>query len=31
MGLMNFDKVAKAQWFDLVLPFEIAGPVRSPS
>ena len=27
MGLMNVDKVAKAQWFDLVLPFEIAGPV----
>ena len=30
MGLMNFDKVAKAQWFDLVLPFEIAGPVFDP-
>ena len=27
MGLMNFDKVAKAQWFDRVLPFEIAGTV----
>jgi uric acid transporter len=30
MGLMNFDKVAKAQWFDLVLPFEIAAPVFDP-
>ena len=30
VGLMNFDKVAKAQWFDLVLPFEIAGPVFAP-
>ena len=30
MGLMNFDKVAKAQWFDLVLPFEIASPVFDP-
>ena len=27
IGLMNFDKVAKAQWFDRVLPFEIAGTV----
>ena len=27
---MNFDKVAKAQWFDLVLPFEIAAPVFNP-
>jgi NCS2 family nucleobase:cation symporter-2 len=30
MGLMNFDKVAKASWFDLVLPFEIAAPVFDP-
>ena len=30
MGLMNFDKVGKAAWFDLVLPFEIATPVFDP-
>ena len=30
MGYMNFDKVAKANWFDLVLPFEIAAPVFDP-
>ena len=30
MGLMNFDKVSKAGWFDLVLPFEIATPVFDP-
>lgn len=30
MGLMNFDKVGKAGWFDLVLPFEIAMPVFDP-
>ena len=30
MGLMNFDKVAKANWVDIVLPFEIAAPVFSP-
>ena len=30
MGLMNFDKVGKAGWFDLVLPFEIAAPVFDP-
>ena len=29
-GLMSFDKVAKANWFDLVLPFEIATPVFDP-
>jgi NCS2 family nucleobase:cation symporter-2 len=29
-GLMNFDKVSKAGWFDLVLPFEIAAPVFDP-
>ena len=30
MGLMTFDKVGKAGWFDLVLPFEIAAPVFDP-
>jgi uric acid transporter len=30
MGLMSFEKVAKAGWFDLVLPFEIAAPVFDP-
>jgi NCS2 family nucleobase:cation symporter-2 len=30
MGVMNFDKVAKANWVDIVLPFEIAAPVFSP-
>ena len=30
LGLMNFDKVASARWFDIVLPFEIATPVFSP-
>jgi uric acid transporter len=30
MGLMNFDKVAKAGWFELVLPFGIAPPVFDP-
>jgi NCS2 family nucleobase:cation symporter-2 len=30
MGLMNFDKVGKAAWFDLVLPFEIASPTFDP-
>ena len=30
MGLMSFEKVAKAGWFDLVLPFEIATPVFDP-
>ena len=29
-GLMTFEKVAKAGWFDLVLPFEIAAPVFDP-
>jgi uric acid transporter len=29
-GLMTFEKVAKAGWFDLVLPFEIATPVFDP-
>jgi len=30
MGLMNFDKVAKAEWFTVVLPFQIAMPVFDP-
>ena len=30
MGVMNFDKVGKAAWVDIVLPFEIATPVFSP-
>ena len=30
MGFMNFDKVAKASWFELVLPFGIATPVFDP-
>lgn len=30
MGLMDFHKVAQAQWFNLVLPFEIAMPVFDP-
>ncbi len=30
MGLMTFDKVAKANWFDVVLPFEIAMPIFDP-
>ena len=30
MGLMTFEKVGKAGWFDLVLPFEIASPVFDP-
>jgi uric acid transporter len=29
-GMMSFEKVAKAHWFDLVLPFEIAAPVFDP-
>jgi len=29
-GLMSFDKVAKAGWIDIVLPFEIATPVFDP-
>jgi uric acid transporter len=29
-GMMTFDKVAKANWFDLVLPFEIATPIFDP-
>ncbi len=30
MGLMTFEKVGKAAWFDLVLPFEIATPTFDP-
>ncbi len=30
MGLMHFEKVGKAAWFDVVLPFEIATPVFDP-
>ena len=30
MGLMDFHKVGKAQWFDIVLPFQIAMPVFDP-
>ncbi|WP_050872038.1 nucleobase:cation symporter-2 family protein [Comamonas testosteroni] len=30
MGLMNFEKVTKAEWFTLVLPFQIAMPVFDP-
>ncbi|WP_138514929.1 nucleobase:cation symporter-2 family protein [Rhodoferax bucti] len=30
LGLMNFDKVGKAAWFDLVTPFAIATPVFDP-
>ncbi len=29
-GLMHFEKVGKAAWFDLVLPFEIATPTFDP-
>ena len=30
LGLMHFDKVAKAAWFAVVLPFGIATPVFDP-
>ena len=30
LGLMTFEKVGKAHWFDIVLPFEIATPVFDP-
>ena len=30
MGLMNFDKVGKAAWFDVVLPFQFGAPVFDP-
>ena len=29
-GMMNFDKVASAKWFDLVLPFQFGLPVFDP-
>ncbi len=29
-GLMSFDKVAKAGWFDLVLPFQFGLPIFDP-
>ena len=29
-GMMHFEKVAKAKWFDVVLPFELATPVFDP-
>ena len=30
MGMMSFEKVGKAGWVDLVLPFEIAYPIFDP-
>jgi NCS2 family nucleobase:cation symporter-2 len=30
MGLMNFDKVSKAAWVDIVLPFQFGLPVLDP-
>lgn len=30
MGLMNFDKVAKAAWVDVVMPFQFGMPVFDP-
>ncbi len=30
MGLMNFDKVGKAAWFDVVMPFHFGAPVFDP-
>jgi uric acid transporter len=30
LGLMNFDKVAKAGWFELVLPFQFGLPIFDP-
>ena len=30
LGMMTFDKVTKAGWFELVLPFKIAAPVFDP-
>jgi NCS2 family nucleobase:cation symporter-2 len=30
MGMMNFDKVAKAGWFELVMPFQFGAPVFDP-
>jgi xanthine/uracil permease len=30
MGKMNFDKVAKAHWFDVVTPFAFGMPTFDP-
>jgi len=30
LGMMSFDKVAKANWFELVLPFQFGMPVFDP-
>jgi NCS2 family nucleobase:cation symporter-2 len=30
LGLMNFDKVGKAAWFDVVMPFQFGFPVFDP-
>jgi hypothetical protein len=30
LGLMNFDKVSKAAWFDFVMPFQFGFPVFDP-
>jgi len=30
MGLMTYEKVGKAAWFDVVVPFEIAKPIFDP-
>jgi len=30
LGMMSFDKVAKASWFELVLPFQFGMPVFDP-
>lgn len=30
MGMMSFEKVGRAAWFDIVLPFEIALPIFDP-
>jgi NCS2 family nucleobase:cation symporter-2 len=30
MGVMNFDKVAKASWFEVVLPFQFGMPTFDP-
>jgi NCS2 family nucleobase:cation symporter-2 len=29
-GMMNFDKVASAKWFDVILPFQFGAPVFDP-
>ena len=30
MGLMNFDKVGKAAWFDVIMPFHFGMPIFEP-